>query len=119
VAAMQDSAVLANVIYALSNRSVAGVTGAFEAYYNERFPQVVEDFSISQTMSKSFENSFDGAIIRFTMTHLPKKFTRWWMAKMVVNRPQVSFRPKVADSGDVKPSYQYSLHGDKPPKYRH
>ncbi|KAG0332010.1 hypothetical protein BG000_010412 [Podila horticola] len=109
VNAMQDAIVLANVISSLGTKDVKDIENIFKAYRAERRPLARDSYKMSRTLSKTIEKSMHGAFVRYTMKNMPAWLNKITMGKMVVNRPQLSFLPKVEDKGTVKALKQPSL----------
>ncbi|KAF9426481.1 hypothetical protein BGZ94_006468 [Podila epigama] len=108
--AIQDAAILANWINALSdNPSISEVTKAFKAYKAERLPVVMDRQAISKFNSCVFETTWKGACARFALNHLPKWIMDRAAYRHVPCRPQVAFLPLVDDYGTIKASRQPSL----------
>ncbi|KAF9316722.1 hypothetical protein BG003_001633 [Podila horticola] len=112
--AMQDAITLANVIASLPSKDEErNITKAFKEYKAERFPLAKSAYKLSQTLSKSFERTLQGAMIRYAMMHMPPWLNKIAMAKLVVARPQANFLPRAEDKGTVKAKHQPSLY--RPP----
>ncbi|KAF8929686.1 hypothetical protein BGZ52_001925 [Haplosporangium bisporale] len=110
VNAMQDAITLANMIASLPTKEEKDITACFKIYKSERFPLALAAFNLSHTLSKSFERTLQGALIRYSMMHMPPWLNKIAMAKLIVNRPQVNFLPRAEDKGTVKANHQPSLH---------
>ncbi|KAF8949793.1 hypothetical protein BGZ52_004740, partial [Haplosporangium bisporale] len=110
VNAMQDAIVLSSLISSLSTKDERDITGIFKAYREERRPLAESSYKISHTLSKKIEKSVQGAIVRYTMKHMPAWLNKITLSKMVESRPQLSFLPRAEDNGTIKAMYQPSLH---------
>ncbi|KAF9947872.1 hypothetical protein BGZ72_010189 [Mortierella alpina] len=112
VAAIQDAAVLSDLLFHLPVRaSLQDITNAFESYREDRYPIAQQSYEARYQMSHLNEQSWISNFIRKVMNNLPKWI--WYRAldRLYEYRPQVSFLPKVDDRGDVPPlpqSYYYS-----------
>ncbi|KAF9573782.1 DNA damage-inducible protein 1 [Mortierella alpina] len=111
VAAIQDAAVLSDLLFHLPVRaSLQDITNAFESYREDRYPIAQQSYEARYQMSHLNEQSWISNFIRKVMNNLPKWI--WYRAldRLYEYRPQVSFLPKVDDRGDVPPlpqSYYY------------
>ncbi|KFH67155.1 hypothetical protein MVEG_07678 [Podila verticillata NRRL 6337] len=115
VNAMQGAITLANVIASIPSKDEErNISKAFKKYKAERFPVARSAFNLSHTLSKSFERTLQGAMIRYSMMRMPPWLNKTVMAKLIVNRPQVNFLPRAEDKGTVMARYRPSLH--RPPK---
>ncbi|KAF9112057.1 hypothetical protein BGX27_004035 [Mortierella sp. AM989] len=104
VAAIQDAAVLADIIYHLPpSPSLENITQAFKIYRDDRFHKAKLSYDTSYQMSNLNEQSWIGSFIRKVMNNLPKWIWYRVLDSMYEYRPQVSFLPKVEDSGDIPP----------------
>ncbi|KAI9235735.1 MAG: hypothetical protein BYD32DRAFT_420537 [Podila humilis] len=110
VNAMQDAIVLSSLISSLSTKDERDITGIFKAYREERRPLAESSYKMSHTLSKKIEKSVQGAIVRYTMKHMPAWLNKITLSKMVESRPQLSFLPRAEDNGTIKAMYQPSLH---------
>ncbi|KAG0326531.1 hypothetical protein BG000_001342 [Podila horticola] len=88
--AMQDAITLANVIASLPSKEVDDIAECFKIYKYERYPL--------------------GALVRYSMKHMPQWLNMIAMAKLIQVRPQVNFLPRAEDKGTVKAKYRPSLH---------
>ncbi|KAF9425974.1 hypothetical protein BGZ94_007066, partial [Podila epigama] len=110
VNAMQDAIVLSNVISSAKTKEVKELESLFKAYRAERRPLAQESYNMSRTLSKTIEKTVAGALVRFSMAHMPAWLNKMAMAKLIVNRPQLCFLPMSEDKGTVKALRQPSLH---------
>ncbi|KAG0017038.1 hypothetical protein BGZ81_010939 [Podila clonocystis] len=109
VNAMQDAIVLSSLISSLSTKEERDITNIFKLYRAERRPLAQASYKMSRTLSKTIEKSMQGALVRYTMKHMPTWLNKITMGKMVVNRPQLSFLPRAEDKGTIKALKQPSL----------
>ncbi|KAG9319893.1 hypothetical protein KVV02_003257 [Mortierella alpina] len=111
VAAIQDAAVLSDLLFHLPVRaSLQDITNAFRSYREDRYPIAQQSYEARYQMSHLNEQSWISNFIRKVMNNLPKWI--WYRAldRLYEYRPQVSFLPKVDDRGEVPPlpqSYYY------------
>ncbi|KAG0030242.1 hypothetical protein BGZ82_007514 [Podila clonocystis] len=110
VNAMQDAITLVNVIASLPSKEMDDITECFKIYKSERYPPALAAFNMSHTLSKSFEKTLQGALVRYTMMYMPPWLNKIAMAKLIQVRPQVNFLPRAEDRGTIKAKYQPSLH---------
>ncbi|KAG0356291.1 hypothetical protein BGZ54_000776 [Gamsiella multidivaricata] len=104
VAAIQDAAVLSDLLYHLPpSHSLNDISRAFEAYRNDRYPLAQQSYETSYQMSHLNEQSWISNFIRKVMNNLPKWIWYRVLDRMYEYRPQVSFLPNVHDRGDVPP----------------
>ncbi|KAF8962663.1 hypothetical protein BGZ46_001130 [Entomortierella lignicola] len=104
VAAIQDAAVLSDIIYHLPpSASSQDLALAFETYHKDRYRMVKQSYETSYQMSHLNEQSWIGNFIRKVMSNLPKWIWYRVLDSMYEYRPQVSFLPKIEDGGDVPP----------------
>ncbi|KAI9235734.1 MAG: hypothetical protein BYD32DRAFT_438098 [Podila humilis] len=78
------------------------------SYSDDLEPKGVTDWSVRDPFTfPSFPPlvEFQGSVIRFTMKHMPMWLNKSVLAKMLMNRPQLS----IEDKGTVKPLKQPSL----------
>ncbi|KAF9177047.1 hypothetical protein BGZ51_009245, partial [Haplosporangium sp. Z 767] len=111
VAAIQDAAVLSDLLYHLpANASLRDITKAFESYREDRYPIAQQSYETSYQMSNLTEQSWISNFIRKVMNNLPKWIWYRVLDRLYEYRPQVSFLPRVEDHGEVPPlplSYYY------------
>ncbi|KAG0311174.1 hypothetical protein BGZ99_010352 [Dissophora globulifera] len=104
VAAIQDAAVLSDLLYHLpTDPSLKDITMAFEAYRQDRYPIAQQSYETSYQMSHLNEQSWISNFIRRVMNNLPKWIWYRVLDRMYEYRPQVSFLPRVGDRGEVPP----------------
>ncbi|KAF9433506.1 hypothetical protein BGZ76_009344 [Entomortierella beljakovae] len=102
VAAIQDAAVLSDIIYHLpKSPSLWELEKAFNGYRDDRFQLTKRSYETSYQMSHLNEQSWIGSFIRKVMSNLPKWIWYRVLDSMYEYRPQVSFLPKIPDHGNT------------------
>lgn len=135
--AMHDAVCLANWINVLSSIKVDKIERIFQQYYEERFPVAQGAFRSSQLFSKinakvnkrqegekgmttfisnlysslppSKNKNFTGVTIRYLQRNMPMWVWTMILKKMSLQRPQISFLPRVEDRGTVPAAAQPSF----------
>ncbi|KAF8931283.1 hypothetical protein BGZ58_007715 [Dissophora ornata] len=104
VAAIQDAAVLSDLLYNLpASASLQEISQAFELYREDRYSIAQQSYETSYQMSHLNEQSWISNFIRRVMNNLPKWIWYRVLDRMYEYRPQVSFLPRVEDRGEVPP----------------
>ncbi|KAF9357900.1 hypothetical protein BGX34_009155 [Mortierella sp. NVP85] len=104
VAAIQDAAVLADLLYHLPpSPSSYDITRVFQEYRECRYPIAQQSYETSYQMSHLNEQSWISNFIRRVMNNLPKWIWYRVLDRMYEYRPQVSFLPSVKDRGEIPP----------------
>ncbi|KAF9905574.1 hypothetical protein EC991_001535 [Linnemannia zychae] len=115
VNAMHDALTLANYVNALPHHPSADqITHAFKAYREERIQWVQEAFDTSKFFKVMAAKTIVSKIIRLCAKYMPASVQRRASVRMAINRPQISFLPRVDDTGSVRPALQPSLDAKTP-----
>ncbi|KAF9176703.1 hypothetical protein BGZ51_009801, partial [Haplosporangium sp. Z 767] len=109
VLAIQDAAVLADVLYHLKNNSHEELTKAFNIYREVRYPSIKQSFHISLQVSQLMEQTWINDLKLWLVSHMPKFIWNKVQDSMYADRPQVSFLPHVPVKGNVKPAVNKTL----------
>ncbi|KAG0268739.1 hypothetical protein DFQ27_005819 [Actinomortierella ambigua] len=102
VNAFQDAAVLVNNLYDIPDRPTgADLEAAFASHYEERYPNAVIAFEISQQQSVLIQGqTLFHRIMRWIVSHtIPQYLQERTIDRVNSYRPQVSFLPMVPDKG--------------------
>ncbi|KAF9102079.1 hypothetical protein BGX29_004968 [Mortierella sp. GBA35] len=108
VTSMHDAIAVANLVYALPNKTTKAIEKAFAEYQAERIPHVMESFKNSQNLAAFMDRGFAGSLAMFIMQKMPAWLWKLALKKMIVNRPQAGFLPKVAPKGTVPAHFSNS-----------
>ncbi|KAF9902132.1 hypothetical protein EC991_005245 [Linnemannia zychae] len=99
VTAMHDALALANLLYAMPTRTIEEVTAIFEEYHKERYPNVIEAYDNSITLSKMFNTGVVTTLLLSFISHIPLWVFRLALSKSMRFRPQCGFLPIVGQKG--------------------
>ncbi|KAF9423746.1 hypothetical protein BGZ76_003619, partial [Entomortierella beljakovae] len=101
--AIEDAIVFANCLYAMKDKSMASITGAFEEYYKQRFPYAEEAYTFSSLNSKILNGQkwFERMMRQISLSPISG-----WLLKMSVNqinryRQQVAWLPLIENRGSA------------------
>ncbi|KAF9209354.1 hypothetical protein BGZ59_010157 [Podila verticillata] len=103
VAAIQDAAVLSDLIFHLEDTTPEAISQAFHRYREVRYPIAKQSYETSYQMSHLNEQSWISSFIRKVMNNLPKWIWYRVLDSLYEYRPQVSFLPRVHDHGETSP----------------
>ncbi|KAF9921575.1 hypothetical protein FBU30_008367 [Linnemannia zychae] len=109
VNAVQDSVVLANLIYSLPSTSLSDITNMFKEYQSERMEPVQICYKNSQISARMMSRGLTGVFVRFIFGHMPDWLWKIKMTAASKYAPSIGFlkRPKVKKGAvvpDVSPS---------------
>ncbi|KAG0050743.1 hypothetical protein BGZ83_004490 [Gryganskiella cystojenkinii] len=111
VNAMQDAVILANCLYDLrNNKSLKGITAAFQSYYDQRFSHAKTEYGRSILTEKIFSGQrWNEKLYRkILFNYLPHVVQQKSFETLSMYRPQATFIPMVPfrGTGSVLPQLQ-------------
>lgn len=107
VTAMHDALALANLIYALPNKTSVAIEEAFSEYQAERIGPVTASYNASKALSMVIGRGPIGAIALFLRKYTPLFIWDTVIVnkkKAILDRPTAGFLRKVRTKGTVAPT---------------